>query len=324
MDIKIIADTLDELQFSTSSPEPLTNLLIPGADAVYSSGEYGNILFQHLSTAENHIWCSDYAIARKAAFKTVSALPYLELHFMCRNDCSYHIEGIGSVEMRDAQFNLTYLPWLESTTYFRKGAFQTFDLHITQEFLLRASLHYERINEFITLIDKHKASHLSKINHHTTPAMQMIIHQVKSCNMQGMLREFYIDNKITELLILVLDVVMNHPAYKAIKLRAHDIDCLHHAREILVENWANPCSLIELARKVGINDFKLKKGFKQKFGTTVFEFLADIKMEKSMELLRNTEMTITDIAYTVGYQHPTAFTAAFNKKFGFPPSVARK
>lgn len=324
MDIQIIADTLDELQYSTTIPETQTNLLIPGATTVSASGDYGALLFQHLATGQNSIWYGNYLLSRDAAFKSFSSLPYLELHFTCRNDCNYHIEGIGAVEMHQAQFNVTYLPYLECHTYFHKGTFQTFDIHITQEFLLTAALHYKKINEFLTLIDKHKATNLSKVNHRTTPAMQMIIQQIKSCSLQGAFREFYIDNKITELLILVLDVVMNHPAYKEIKLKSHDIECLQLAHEILVERWENPCSLIELARKAGINDFKLKKGFKQYYGTSVFNYLANIKMEKSMELLRSTEMSVAEVAYTVGYQSPTAFSAAFNKKFGYPPSVIKK
>lgn len=324
MDIKIIADTLDELQFSTSIPEQQTNLLIPGATPVFSSGDYGELLFQHLATGHNSIWYGNYQLSRNAAFRSFSASPYLELHFTCRNDCSYRIEGIGAVEMHNAQFNVTYLPWLESNTYFHKGTFESFDIHITQEFLIRAALHYEKINDFLALINNHKAAHLSKINHQATPLMQMVIQQIKSCSLHGAFREFYIDNKITELLILVLDVVINHPAYKEIRLKSYDIECLYLAREILVENWQNPCSLVELARKAGINDFKLKKGFKQMFGTSVFSYLTNIRMEKSIDLLRSTEMSVAEIAYTVGYQSATAFTAAFNKKFGFPPSAVKK
>lgn len=324
MDLKIISDTNDELQYSIILPETLNTLLLPGAENLFVNGDYGSMLFQHIQTAENNIWVSSYFMDRTASFKSYSAEPFLELHFSWKNNVRYTIEGIGHVETMAKQFNITYLPYLESKTIFHPGNFQTFDVHITPAFLNKAALYYPRVNEFLNVLDKHAASRLSKINHFATGAMLLIIRQIKSCPLQGTLREFYIDNKVTELLVLVLDAIMNRPAGEEIKLKPYDIECVYEAEKILLDNMDNPCSLVQLAHKAGTNDFKLKKVFKQVFGTTVFDYLFNARMEKSLYLLKETNMPVTEIAYTIGYQNVTAFSAAFRKKFGYPPSCIRK
>jgi AraC-like DNA-binding protein len=324
MDLKIISDTNEELQYSITLPETLNKLLLPGTENVFVNGDYGSMLFQHIPTGENNIRLSSYFMQRAASFKSYSAEPFLELHFTWKNNVRYTIEGIGALEMMPKQFNITYLPYLESKTFFHPGDFETFDVHITPALLNKAALYYPWVNEFLNVLDKHAASRLSKINHFATGPMLLIIEQIKSCFLQGALREFYIDNKITELLVLVLDVVINRPPCQEIKLKPYDIECICEAEKILLDNIDNPCSVVQLAHKVGMNDFKLKKGFKQVFDTTIFDYLFNRRMERSLQLLKETSTPIVEIAYIIGYRNISAFSAAFRKKFGYPPSFLRK
>ena len=86
----------------------------------------------------------------------------------------------------------------------------------------------------------------------------------------------------------------------------------------------NPCTLVELSHKVGINDFKLKKGFKQLYGTTVYEFLVDARMEKAKLLLLETETSIHEIAFVTGYKNLSSFITAFKKKMGYSPGSYKR
>src|ERR1044072_1573197 len=116
MDIEIISDTLDRLAYSSQVPDTLSHYLLTDTENIYAPGDYGTMLFQHLATADHTIWISSYFISRKAVFKSVSALPFLELHFTFKNSMRYQIEGIGTFEMGASRFNLTYLPFIESHT----------------------------------------------------------------------------------------------------------------------------------------------------------------------------------------------------------------
>jgi len=94
--------------------------------------------------------------------------------------------------------------------------------------------------------------------------------------------------------------------------------------EVLVARLSDPPSLMELARLVGINDCKLKAGFRQVFGTTVFGYLHNCRMERSRQLLEAGEMSVAQAAQTVGFVNRSHFAIAFRKKFGVNPSTYRR
>lgn len=77
----------------------------------------------------------------------------------------------------------------------------------------------------------------------------------------------------------------------------------------------------ELAQTVGLNEFKLKNGFRQIFGTTVFKHLHNCRMEKARQLLEEGNYTVTQVAWTVGFANRGDFAAAFRRKFGVNPSI---
>ena len=78
---------------------------------------------------------------------------------------------------------------------------------------------------------------------------------------------------------------------------------------------------MELARQVGMCDYNLKRGFKEAFGTTVFGYLRDRRLEKAQQLLLEQKMTVASVARAVGYDSPTSFTTAFKRKFGVGPKA---
>ncbi len=95
---------------------------------------------------------------------------------------------------------------------------------------------------------------------------------------------------------------------------------LYRAKEILNSNLEAPPSLNELSRMIGLNDFKLKKNFKELFGVPVFKYLQNERMAKAHELLRAGDMSIQEVAWHVGYDSLSSFSNAFLKKYGFRPS----
>ena len=98
---------------------------------------------------------------------------------------------------------------------------------------------------------------------------------------------------------------------------------LQEARDILSTQFNPPPTIKELAKKIGLNETKFKRGFKQLFGATIHEYANYHRMQKALELLQTTEMSITDVAQTVGYEYQTSFTAAVKHFFGVTPRQLR-
>ncbi|MBV6622428.1 MAG: helix-turn-helix transcriptional regulator [Rivularia sp. (in: Bacteria)] len=155
----------------------------------------------------------------------------------------------------------------------------------------------------------------------TTPRMQTVLRQILNCPYQGLTKQLYLEGKLLELMALRLeDTHSTVPLNSNTTLKPEQIDSIYQAREIVINNFSNPPSLLALARQVNLNDCTLKKGFQQIFGTTVFGYLHDYRMERAKELLLEAN-AVNKVARTVGYSSHSAFMSAFRKKFGVNPSV---
>lgn len=161
----------------------------------------------------------------------------------------------------------------------------------------------------------------------TTPQMQVCLHQILNCPYQGATRKIYLEAKALELIAMRLQEVLsedNSQYCLSQVIRENDIERIHHAKEILRTHYENPPSLAELARQVGLNQRKLKQGFRACFGTTAFGYLHDYRMEQARLLLIDTQMNVTQVAHSVGYASLPSFSTAFRKKFGICPRTYGK
>ncbi|MGD1904977.1 MAG: helix-turn-helix transcriptional regulator [Leptolyngbyaceae cyanobacterium] len=157
----------------------------------------------------------------------------------------------------------------------------------------------------------------------TTPAMLTALHKIMTCPYEGHLKRLYLESQILELVVMKLAQMQQDSALMQFKFKADDVERLYRAREILMQNLAYPPSLKGLAQQAEMNDFKLKSGFRQVFGTTVFGFLHQCRMEKAQWLLEQGAASVAQVAQTVGYASPSQFSAAFKRKFGVTPRAYR-
>lgn len=156
-----------------------------------------------------------------------------------------------------------------------------------------------------------------------TPAMRVALEQIFHCPFQGTTKQLYLESKCLELISLKLEQLKGEgrKAKSSCFLRADDIERIHFAKTILIDNSENPPSLIALARQVNLNDYKLKVGFRQVFGTTVFGYLHQYRMMKAHRLLAEQQMNVKEVARAVGYANQSQFAAAFRKQFGMNPKA---
>lgn len=165
----------------------------------------------------------------------------------------------------------------------------------------------------------------------TTPAIQMAVHQYMRAPFYGSMRKLFLESKVTELIALSIDMLRNiheinhQPAYSKMKsLASKEVECIHAARDELVANIESPPSLLDLAHSVGINQQKLKFGFRQVFGTTTFGYLQQHRLEQARQLLEEGSSPVSEVALAVGYTHFGHFASIFRKQFGVTPGNVRR
>ncbi|MEM6453107.1 MAG: AraC family transcriptional regulator [Cyanobacteria bacterium P01_D01_bin.105] len=163
---------------------------------------------------------------------------------------------------------------------------------------------------------------LSEINT-ITPAMRSPLEQILNCPFQGKIKQIYLEGKCLELVALKLEQLKDIDRRTGLtcSLKPDDVDRIHHAKAILIDSLDNPPTLGELARQVSLNDYKLKVGFRQVFGTTVFGYLHQHRMEVARQLLAAQRMNVKEVARTVGYASQSRFATAFRKRFDINPKA---
>ncbi|MCL7715326.1 helix-turn-helix domain-containing protein [Stenotrophomonas mori] len=94
---------------------------------------------------------------------------------------------------------------------------------------------------------------------------------------------------------------------------------LFRARALLEDNYDQALTVAWLCRTTGLNECKLKQGFRSLFGTSPYRMLTAIRMRHARDMLARGQSVATT-AYRTGYQHPSSFSAAFCRHHGHPPS----
>ncbi|MCX8480841.1 MAG: AraC family transcriptional regulator, partial [Sediminibacterium sp.] len=99
---------------------------------------------------------------------------------------------------------------------------------------------------------------------------------------------------------------------------------IQKAKEYILKNLDQNITIPQIAQYVGTNQCYLKKGFKEVFNQTIFEFLQENRMEKAKHLLVNSNKSVLDICYTVGYSSLSSFSQSYKNYFGISPSLEQK
>jgi len=232
-----------------------------------------------------------------------------------QGDSPFGLESLGSSRL----FGNGICPQGD-LTYFPNQQILKVDLHIEPD-VLEALLCQgcNLIPEAIQILLRDRSEWLYFTSGKTTPGMELVLRQIVNCPYQSYLKRLYLESKALELLSLQLEEIFNSPHTPSKQLNLSDQDCIHHARDILDKHLQQAPTLRELARQVGLNEEKLKKGFEQMFQTTPFQYLRDRRLEQAQQLLLDTKQSIEEVAQRIGYANRSKFAAAFRKKFGVNP-----
>lgn len=152
------------------------------------------------------------------------------------------------------------------------------------------------------------------------PTVSIVLQQIINSNINSSIRELYVKGKIYELLSLHFQKEENADAeYCPFLVDEENVLKIRKSKDIIISRMAEPPSLQELANEVGLSLKKLKEGFKQIYGDTVYSFLLDYKMEYSRKLLESNQYNVNEVGLQIGYSTASHFIAAFKKKFGTTP-----
>ena len=170
------------------------------------------------------------------------------------------------------------------------------------------------LQHLVRPIEQENYTRVAKI----TPLMESVMWQILRCPYQGITKRMYLESKALELVSLVLEQESEiQKGEQAIKpLNAGTLERIHYAKTLLLQNLHYPPSLPDLAKQAKLNEYTLKRGFRQVFGTTVFAYLHIYRLKQARQLLATGQMTVSEVMSAVGFADRHYFAAVFRKQFG--------
>ena len=153
-----------------------------------------------------------------------------------------------------------------------------------------------------------------------SPSMAIVLSQLFHYNLHPSIKNLYYKGKGYELLSLYFNKTEDPNAEQCpFLIDEENVMKIRKAKDIVIANMAEPPGLQELSEQVGLNLKKLKMGFKQIYGDTVYGFLFDYKMDMARRLLDSGSYNVNEVGLKIGYSTGSHFIAAFKKKFATTP-----
>jgi len=226
------------------------------------------------------------------------------------------------LERMPNRHNIYYMNCFRGHTFWETNKdMRLFEINIVPELFLKyLPKHEKRFKVFREKIERGETCALAPYDYCITPAMQWIIRDIVTCERTGFFKRMFLENKVTELLLLQLEQFNESSQTPIESLNGCLMDKMMIVKEYIETRNLRSCSLSDLAKIASTNEYTLKKSFKQMFGTTVFGYWNQLKMAEAKMLLKEGELTVSEVSAHLGYKNPQHFTRAFKRIYGNVPS----
>ena len=244
---------------------------------------------------------------------------FIQFHFCIKGSCKFNFNmGRYALDIKEENSLLLYNPQRELPI----------DIHINPStWLVTVLISIKKFHrlfsqeaDYITFLSEENKDKKYYKDGKITPSMAVALNQLVNYNLNSSIKSLYFKAKAYEL----LSHYFNRSEDANIEQCPFLVDesnviKIRKAKDIIVARMAEPPSLQELADEIELSLKKLKEGFKQIYGDTVYSFLFDYKMEFARKLLESGDHNVNEVGLKVGYSTSSHFIAAFKKKYGTTP-----
>lgn len=202
---------------------------------------------------------------------------------------------------------------------------RTFEINLSPSFFNRLKLiNHSMFDKFREAILKKEPAILSKHDMPITLKMHGIINSIINCDRVGIFKRMYMESQVISLLLLQIEQFCDiHKNTSSKPVSKKNMDKMYMVKEMLETNFKKSDTLVDIAKKVGTNEFTLKTCFKELFGVSVFQYWKGLRLEAAKSMLLEEGLSVQEVSRKIGYKNPQHFTTAFKKQFGVVPSRLR-
>lgn len=289
-------------------------------------GNTGYLDFNEVRINGADIFSGSSKLEQEITLREQREIPTLNMYFSIQGISSaWEANSKEKYVLKDNEHTIAFAPDFDGYYALSSPEVRNFGIALYEPFFNRLySNDLECLKRFWDKVSTGKIADISDHALPITPKQQSVINDMHQCVYTGNMKQLFYESKITELFLLQAEQAEALNGIKPVKIERHHVDKLHAARHYIQQTMFEPLTLSGIAREAGINEFMLKKGFKELFGMTVFGYLNELKMNYARQMLLESACTVYEVAYTMGYNEPYNFSKAFRKHFGYLPGELRK
>lgn len=242
---------------------------------------------------------------------------FIQMHFCIKNNSVLHFGPHYSLNVKENNSLLLYNPNQNLPINLSLEANSNHVILIISIKVFHSF--FSQVADLIHFLDDENKDKKYYLDKELSPSEVLVLNQICKEQMHDSLQNLYIKGKVYELLSLYFNKNKDSEQSCPFLDDEENVDKIKNAKQIVIDNMAEPPSLQELAEQVGLTLSKLNDGFKHIYGDSIFNFLLDYKLEYARKMLLSKKHNVSEISLQVGYSTASHFISAFKKKYGTTP-----
>lgn len=260
------------------------------------------------------------------SFPASSQADVVRLHFGLKGDYAFSYKQLDKTfDLVGGHHNIMYSRDFDMVVSNKTLELETFGVQFPRDLFIQFTQQAsDELKVFADAVLAGKNVILSEAWGALDPGIEQVIRQIIHCKYSGDLKKLFLLSKSIELLVLSAEACREASQREDLFIKNKtDKEKILAVRDLINSRLHCPPNLSEIAKTIGLNEYKLKRGFKEIFQTTVFGYLTEKRLDLAHQYLADTEKTAAEIAQDLGYATPQHFNNAFKKHFGYTPYSVR-
>lgn len=250
----------------------------------------------------------------------------VRFHLGLSGDYSFTYHELDTqYELGGGHHNLFYSHGLNLEVENKSDVIETFGIDFDKSAFLDIISGSELLFENIILGIENQCNTLNTPDWGTiNPKILAVVQEIINNNYTGELLNLFLKSKIVELLFLCAEnyeLRSRDQKYKS--LSKSETELFVQIKDELESKVQSPPTITELATSYGINEYKLKYGFKALFDTSIYQYVLNKRLILAKSLLLQSQKSLKEIAYDLGYSSPQHFSNHFKHHYGYTPKSVR-
>ncbi|MGJ7030945.1 helix-turn-helix transcriptional regulator [Niabella hirudinis] len=314
----------DSMTWTDRYHKHASGLYLPGSQPLTAYGGWGNMLLQSVQKQHFGIWSSRYDNRLRRSFEARGDVKLLEFSLHVDGNTSYKAAPFSHQIIKNSQFNIFYLPYMESQACFEAGQLTTtLDIHFGLDYLKEFSRTFpDLINPFLDKAEAGTAVQLFSAPLFATSFMLLladrILHSLKTGSDNDLLLELDVKTLLSYALSCKYELNL-----KKRKITLEQISAIYAIRNRLLTDFSSIPRLEDLAREAHMSLPRFKTIFKEVVLEAPYRFWMNNRLNIARDLLLNDNVSLCDIALDLVFPDLPSFSKAFKSRFGHSPGELR-